>query len=174
MNKDVREFIEGHVDLIEDCDFKTLFSLAVKKLNRYSTIKEFNSIMRDVCDPLDYIDEIPECYWYDDAMTNYQIPSQVKKIGEEAFYRCKNLTTLDIPEGVIDIADRAFDDCTSLKSISLPTTLEHLGESAFASCDSLSYITYKGTKDQWRVINKFNWDADSYLIAVHCSDGDTK
>lgn len=174
MNKDVKEFIEGHVDLIKDCDFKTLFPLAVKELNRYYTIKEFNSIMRDICDPLDYMDEIPTCYWYGDTMTGYQIPPQIKKIGEEAFYDCTDLISLDIPEGVVDIDNEAFCNCTSLKSVILPTTLKHLGKDVFASCDELEFITHRGTVSQWTILDKDYWDLNSYIIAVHCIDGDTK
>ena len=67
---------------------------------------------------------------------NVKIPSvyngeKVTGIGDEAFWRCANLTGVAIPEGVTSIGELAFFDCTSLKDIALPDGLTSIGEGAF-------------------------------------------
>ena len=67
------------------------------------------------------------------------IPNSVTKIGNGAFYGCKNLTEINIPESVTEIGDDAFNSCENLKEIIFqnPSSLNQmkLGENAFSGCD---------------------------------------
>lgn len=54
----------------------------------------------------------------DDTLTEYvgnetevTIPNSVNKVGEYAFYDCKNLTTVFMPESVTTIGKSAFKGC---------------------------------------------------------------
>jgi len=47
----------------------------------------------------------------------YQIPTSVTYIGEDAFYDCSNLTSVTIPNSVRSIGKNAFYGCNSLTSI---------------------------------------------------------
>ena len=65
----------------------------------------------------------------------------VVKIGNDAFFRCDNMTSITIPSSVISIGDRAFRQCTGLTSITLPASLKTIGDYAFFYCRGLTSIT---------------------------------
>lgn len=71
----------------------------------------------------------------------YTIPEGVTKIGDSAFFNCKNLTQIMLPEGVDEIGDFAFFNCKSLRQIVLPKGVTRIGKSAFEYCKSLTEIT---------------------------------
>lgn len=66
------------------------------------------------------------------------IPSTVRTIGDNAFYRCSSIETISIPDGVTTIGNKAFMDCSSLKEITLPASVKEIGESAFENCKDLA------------------------------------
>ena len=60
-------------------------------------------------------------------------PLSVQKIGDEAFFGCKNLTNVFIRySSVSEIGDRAFQLCENLKSIHFPDTLHKIGSCVFS------------------------------------------
>ena len=63
--------------------------------------------------------------------------SQLKKIGNWAFYNAHELQHLDIPEGVTEIGDGAFYGCTYLKNLNLPASVQSIGDNGFAFCSKL-------------------------------------
>ena len=67
----------------------------------------------------------------DDRLTFVYIPSNVKKIGPKAFYKCTSLRTVIMEDGVEDIDQEAFYECTSLKELTLSGKLETINEKAF-------------------------------------------
>lgn len=68
------------------------------------------------------------------------ITSDVRVIGQRAFFTCTNLTEVKIPEGVVSIQDRAFEGCINLKRLTLPESLRSIGNSAFRGCTSLESL----------------------------------
>ena len=69
------------------------------------------------------------------------IPHGVKRIDDNAFKNCHNLTEIILPEGLEEIGQNAFEDCKSLKKIVLPEGLEFIGKNAFRDCKSLEEIS---------------------------------
>ena len=67
--------------------------------------------------------------------------SQLKKIGNWAFYNAHELQHLDIPEGVTEIGDGAFYGCTYLEDMTLPASIQAIGDNCFALCTKLTKIT---------------------------------
>ena len=67
--------------------------------------------------------------------------SQLKKIGNWAFYNAHELQHLDIPEGVTEIGDGAFYGCTYLEDMTLPASVQSIGDNCFALCAKLTKIT---------------------------------
>ncbi len=67
--------------------------------------------------------------------------SQLKKIGNWAFYNAHELQNLEIPEGVTEIGDGAFYGCTYLEEMVLPSSVQTIGDNCFALCAKLQKIT---------------------------------
>ena len=67
--------------------------------------------------------------------------SQLRKIGNWAFYNAHELQHLDIPEGVTEIGDGAFYGCTYLEDMTLPASIQAIGDNCFALCAKLTKIT---------------------------------
>ena len=68
------------------------------------------------------------------------IPSTVKKIGDDAFYECSQLSSVILSNGVTSIGKMAFYNCSNLTSITIPNTVTEIGDDAFARCEKLSEI----------------------------------
>ncbi len=60
-----------------------------------------------------------------------QIDSEVKAIGESAFYGQLKMSTIEIPYGVTEIGERAFTYCANLKEIRIPQSVTSIGEKCF-------------------------------------------
>lgn len=70
------------------------------------------------------------------------IPSDVKTIGDNAFYGMTGLKSITIPASVITIGSDAFTDCDSLEKVTIAenSKLETIGSLAFDSSDMLADI----------------------------------
>ena len=71
--------------------------------------------------------------------------SQLKKIGNWAFYNAHELQHLDIPEGVEEIGVGAFYGCTYLEDMVLPSSIRAIGDNCFALCGKLAKIVCNAT-----------------------------
>ena len=58
--------------------------------------------------------------------------SQLRTIGEWAFFNCSALASVNLPYGLRSIGARAFQRCSSMSITELPKTLTSVGENAFA------------------------------------------
>ena len=129
-------------------------------------------------------------------ITKVVLPDSVVSVESYAFTDCKNLKEIIFGKGVVDIASYSFtgctslesivipdgvrymymstfDSCTSMKSITLPSQLRQLSERTFSGCNSLTDIYYKGTKQQFESIKKYEpWAPGSDNYTIHCTDGD--
>ena len=109
------------------------------------------------------VTSIDQYSFYQKTMTSVTIPDTVKKIGESAFYECKNLKNVHIPDSVTDLEPYSFGDCYALASFNIPkgiteipayafewaniTSLDipdnitKIGEGAFGFCENLTSLT---------------------------------
>ena len=93
----------------------------------------------------------------------------------------KMIKTIILPDSVSKFSVQTFASCSNLISISIPaglTTWDRMaGYNAsytFSRCTSLTDITYRGTIEQWKAIDKGRWWKDNVPAkVVHCTDGDT-
>lgn len=67
------------------------------------------------------------------ALTNCEIPSTVKKIGDYAFKDCIALKEIKL-HSIDSIGNNAFQGCSSLSSLELPPTIKKIGYYAFDKC----------------------------------------
>lgn len=73
--------------------------------------------------------------------TTISLPSTLTTISQKAFNKCKALQTVTINgTSLTEIGNSAFDDCSSLTSINIPSSVTFLGTRAFAGCGMLSEI----------------------------------
>lgn len=74
---------------------------------------------------------------------NLSIPTDVKYIGENAFYHCsQELESVKIPANVTEIRDYAFSDCFNLKTVTFApnSKCKIIGDYAFTNCLKLTEI----------------------------------
>ena len=71
---------------------------------------------------------------------NGQTYYTVAKIGDNAFYKCKNLDSVVMPNSIVTIGVSAFQRCTRLKSIIIPNSVYTISASAFKGDSSLTYV----------------------------------
>ena len=70
-------------------------------------------------------------------LTEIRIPQKITKIRYDTFKGCSSLTKVELPEGLNYIDSRAFKGCTNLREIKIPKGLRFIGESAFVGCSNL-------------------------------------
>lgn len=72
--------------------------------------------------------------------SSFSVPKSVTRIGEYAFYYCKNLVAVSLTNSIIDIEQYAFAGCENLKEISFPNSLKNIASDSFRNCTSLTNI----------------------------------
>jgi hypothetical protein len=72
------------------------------------------------------------------------IPSNVTRIGDNAFTACSGLTgTVTIPSNVTRIGDNAFAACSGLTgTLSIPSSVTTISSNAFSGCSKLTSLTF--------------------------------
>lgn len=95
-------------------------------------------------------------------------------------YNNKMIKTIIFPDSVSKFSVQTFARCSNLISISIPAglttwdTASNRASLTFSYCTSLTDITYRGTIEQWKSIDKGRlWNDKVPATVVHCSDGDT-
>ncbi|MBQ7965065.1 MAG: leucine-rich repeat domain-containing protein, partial [Ruminococcus sp.] len=78
------------------------------------------------------------CY---NTVSEFEIPSDVTSISDNAFYGCTELEKVTILDSVTVIGEKAFSGCTGLTEIVIPDSVTTLSSSAFADCSSLTSVT---------------------------------
>jgi hypothetical protein len=75
---------------------------------------------------------------------SYDIPSDVKNIGEFAFAVCRNITNLNIPGSVTNLGFWSFSQCDNISTITIPKSIQYVDDFAFQDCASLRRVFFQG------------------------------
>ncbi len=94
--------------------------------------------------PMFKLEEIGEGAFFGcEALINFDIPGNVKKIGDYAFGFCSALSVLTIGDGVEEIPSQMCWKCKSLTGIDIPKSVKKIGSRAFMLDDALQNVTYE-------------------------------
>lgn len=74
------------------------------------------------------------------SIKSITIPNTITSIGDDAFFRCENLSNVKLGNNVLSIGDNAFACCKNISNINIPDCVVSIGKNAFYSC-SLTDIT---------------------------------
>ena len=105
-------------------------------------------------------------------IVNVTIPYGIERISEKMFLWCYNLKNVSIPDSVKEIDEHAFEGCKSMTEITLPNSVTSIENGIFYDCSKLTSVTFKGTKEEWNSISKYNWNVGSSVQKVICTDGE--
>lgn len=75
------------------------------------------------------------------GMQEIQLPKNLARIEQSAFFYCNKLKTIEIPDSVTDIGESAFSCCDKLESVILPNRLVKMQNDLFYGCRNLMSIT---------------------------------
>ena len=80
-----------------------------------------------------------------DKFTEVFIPSSIKTIGNDGFYRCEKLTDVHFAENSVleSIGNYGFQRCHSLVSVTLPKSVKTLGERVFDELNNLESVVFE-------------------------------
>ena len=95
---------------------------------------------------------------YKDEIKTVVISSDVKSIGENAFYECSALKSITIPGTVTSIGTAAFYGCILLEDVVLPSGLKSLGDNFLEGTSVLS-ITVPSSLEEIGEKGPFNGSA---------------
>ena len=86
--------------------------------------------------------------WYDvrGNIKTVSLPDAMTKIGQNAFYKCTNMTTINMPTSLIAIGEKAFAQDTKLTGeLTLPASLTTIDERAFFNCKAVTAFHIEAT-----------------------------
>ena len=150
MNKEVKNFIEENIDLIDENtkeSWEKVYSALYKlEFLEDEYIGQFTQTMLFAgIDPTYKLQRIPDYYLFGSDIESYNIHNQIISIGSSSFRKCNNLKFIHIPNSVTKIGNLAFQHCENLYFVSIPNTIEYFGKALFWNCPKLESIEYRGT-----------------------------
>ena len=168
MNEAVQEFIESHIELIDKNDFTSLYIKATTiwtfpDNNNTSILTE--TLLDASINPLDYMDYIPLCMFWNSNISTIDIPETITFIENDAFFGSQ-LTQVSIPASCDSIGPNAFAMCHNLNKIIILNPNIDLDNETFSE-SPIKYITYNGTIAQWITISKDLILPEKYLLQAN-------
>lgn len=153
----VKDFIEESRDSIKNREWDKLYSEAHSTLNS-NNYAELNKILEG------------------SGVLYTSILHEITRIPSTFLEGCEHIPNpLVLPSNIKEIGNFAFYNRSGLTSVTIPDSVTSIGFSAFESCSRLTRIDFGGTKSQWRAIEKDPaWRYNSGIHIIHCTDGDLK
>lgn len=133
LTKNLKEFLEKNIELVEENKFDELYKKAENDLYFSQGIGTLTRMLLTAnINPIEYLSEIPYCYLYGDSkITQFIIPDKIEFISSEAFGNCSQLHDIIFGKNVSVIYYGAFENCTELINVELNEGLLEIGQYAF-------------------------------------------
>lgn len=133
LTKNLKEFLEKNIELIEENKFNELYKKAENDLYFSQGIGTLTrALLAANIDPIEYLSDIPYCYLYGDSnITEFVIPDKIKVVNSCAFCNCSQLHDVIFGTDVALILYGAFDGCSELTNVTLNDGLVDIGQYAF-------------------------------------------
>lgn len=135
----IKQYIENNIELIDANKWEEFFLHVPRELRGTTGI---GAILYDVgIDFLLFLTKIPRgAFEHFSELKSIDIPTNIKNIGDYAFYECTGLVNVTIPNSVTSIGYCAFSACRRLTSITIPDSVTSIGAFAFHNCTGLMNI----------------------------------
>ncbi len=126
---------------LENLDF--LKNRNIKEIEPYafSNCTSFQSIT--VPDTVKKIGD--NCFEYCSNLTSVKLSSSLSELPAQLFLRCAALKAITIPDSVIKIGEKCFEECTVLSSVTLSSNLQEISYRAFYGLGSLNIVNFPST-----------------------------
>lgn len=133
LTKNLKEFLEKNIELIEENKFDELYDKAENDLYFSQGIGTLTrTLLTANINPIEYLSKIPYCYLYGDSnITQFIIPDKIEYVNSEAFANCSQLHDVVFGKGVSVIYYGAFENCTELTNVTLNEGLVEIDQYAF-------------------------------------------
>ena len=95
--------------------------------------------------------------------TIFHIPASVEQIGRQAFAGTQIKTLPEMP-GLKRIGDEAFYQCKNLKKVTIPETVEYIGGGAFYGCSNIWSLTYNAINAECERLMESNIPLEKIVI----------
>ena len=99
------------------------------------------------------------------AITSVKFNNSIEKIGNYAFFRCKNLAkALQFSSVLKEIGECAFKDCSNITGVEFGSSLQIIGYAAFQNCSQLKTLTIPASVN---IIDKYAFKNCSSITNVY-------
>ena len=106
--------------------------------------------------------ELIACLWSSES-ESFSVPSGIRSIGNEAFYKHKELHQIKLPDTLVYIGDAAFAE-SGLTSVKIPNSVVSIGSNAFSGCEALETVSLPSNLAQ---IERYTFSECSSLKDIH-------
>lgn len=93
----------------------------------------------------------------------FHIPASVEQIGNRAFAYTQIKALPEMP-GLKRIGDEAFYQCKNLKKVTIPETVEYIGGGAFYGCSNIWSLTYNAINAECKRLMESNMPLEKIVI----------
>ncbi len=106
------------------------------------------------------------------SITSVTVTNGITSIEHGAFAYCTTIKNVVLPSELKIVGDYAFYLLCDMNEIMLPNSVTYIGEYAFYNCDKFKRVVFDGTMEQWNQIEKGReWNQNCGGFVVVCIDG---
>ena len=103
-------------------------------------------------------------------LKSVKLPNSVKTLENAVFHSCKDLEEVDLGE-IVGIGYECFEDCIHLTKLYIPKTILYFHMNNLYGCTRLREITYKGTKEEFKLWADDELEDWTNHYKIICTDG---